>query len=141
MSERLMTVAEVAALLKCSPETVTRRFAREKGVIDLAAAGSTRRRRYRVLRIPRTVVERYALMRGGHIHVPSEPAPTKPKPATSKTPTPKAEDDVLRDLAALAQQSGAEARRTVERIARRAKLMTYVKPEDWERIIWLDDDE
>lgn len=70
----LMTVAQVAAVLNCSEETVTRRFAREKGVIDLASEGSMRRRRYRVLRIPTSVVEKYALRHGGRITVPDPPA-------------------------------------------------------------------
>ena len=135
MSE-LMTVAQVAALLNCSEETVTRRFAREKGVIDLASEGSTRRRRYRVLRIPRSVIEKYALQRGGRITVPDPPTPAKPR--TKPAPT---EDDIACDLAALAQQHGTEARETVARIARRVKLMTFVPSDRWQDMIFFDEDE
>lgn len=133
MSE-LMTVAQVAAVLNCSEETVTRRFAREKGVIDLASEGSMRRR-YRVLRIPTSVVEKYALGHGGRITVPDPPA----KPAQHQRKV--TEDDLVCDLAVLARQHGAEARRTVERITRRARLMTFVPAEDWGRMVWLDEDE
>jgi hypothetical protein len=58
----------------------------------------------------------------------------------SATPS-KTEDDIACDLAALAQQHGEMARQTVERIARRARVMTYVKPEDWERMVWVDEDD
>jgi hypothetical protein len=138
MSE-LMTVAQVAAVLNCSEETVTRRFAREKGVIDLASAGSTRRRRYRVLRIPTSVVEKYALQHGGRIQVkPSESTPAKPRRRPVSMPT---EDDIACDLAALAQQRGPEARKTVERIARRARLMQFVPKDRWQDMVFLDEDE
>src|SRR6266567_2760714 len=56
MSE-LLTVAEVATVLKCSEDTVVRRFARVKGVIDLGSSETRSKRRYRVLRIPVAVVE------------------------------------------------------------------------------------
>ncbi|MGA7593310.1 MAG: helix-turn-helix domain-containing protein, partial [Candidatus Sulfotelmatobacter sp.] len=64
MSE-LMTVPEVAALLNVSEETVTRRFAKVKGVIDLGSPETPKKRRYRVLRIPQSVVEKYVLSKGG----------------------------------------------------------------------------
>ena len=52
MSE-LLNVAQVAAILKCSPDTVQRRFGKMKGVINLGTEGSLNKRRYRPLRIPR----------------------------------------------------------------------------------------
>ena len=64
MSE-LLTVAQVAALLQISPDTVMRRFARVKGVVDIGTSETPKRRRYRVLRIPRTVVERWVLDTAG----------------------------------------------------------------------------
>ena len=134
MSE-LMTVAQVAAILNCSEETVTRRFAREKGVIDLGVSGSTRKRRYRVLRIPASVVEKYVLQRGGRIHVDAPPTPVKTKPAV---PT---EDVLVHDLAALAQQHGEAAGVTLTRIERRARAMSHVPSNDWELMVWFDDDD
>lgn len=138
MSE-LMTVAQVAAVLNCSEETVTRRFAREKGVVDLASAG-TRKRRYRVLRIPTSVVEKYALQHGGRIQV--DPPQAKPTlRATNRTKVAPTEDALVHDLATLATQHGDAARTTLERIARRARAMTFVESEDWERMIWFDEDD
>ena len=50
----LLTVAQVAFVLKCSEDTVVRRFEKRTGVIDLGTANNGRRnRRYRVLRIPK----------------------------------------------------------------------------------------
>src|SRR6266481_9054101 len=64
MSE-LLTVSQVAEVLKVSEETVVRRFAKYKGVVDLGASDSRDKRRYRVLRIPKTIVERYLVERSG----------------------------------------------------------------------------
>jgi hypothetical protein len=137
MMSELMTVAQVAEILNCAEETVTRRFAREKGVIDLGSPGNLRKRRYRVLRIPKTVVEKYVLVRGGRITV--EPAPAKPRPSKAK-PAP-TEDDIIHDLATLASQRGAEARKTVERIARQAKAMSYVPTDEWQNMVFFDDED
>jgi len=57
MSE-LLTVRDVAEVLQCSEDAVIRRFAKMDGVIDLGKS-SLGVRRYRVLRIPKVVVERY----------------------------------------------------------------------------------
>ena len=55
MSE-LLTVSEVATVLKCSEDTIVRRFSKVKGVIDLGVGETRNKRRYRVLRIPASVV-------------------------------------------------------------------------------------
>jgi hypothetical protein len=60
----LHTPAEVAALLKVSEDTVVRRFGDLPGVIDLGSPElvgrrTGRKRRYRVLRIPRAVLDRF----------------------------------------------------------------------------------
>lgn len=52
------TVAEVAALMGLSRQTVTRLFENEKGVLVLARAETRNKRRYTSLRIPRMVYER-----------------------------------------------------------------------------------
>lgn len=138
----LLTVAQVAQVLNCSEETVTRRFAKEKGVIDLGSPGNIKRRRYRVLRIPRIVVERYALSHGGRITVP-EPShvPVTPRKTITPSDAPPSEDDLTRDLAILASQHGAAARKTVERVARRARAMTFVPADLWDLMVWLDDED
>jgi hypothetical protein len=53
-----LTVAQVAAILNISTDTVIRKFGNEPGVIDLGTAEGPHKRRYRVLRIPRYVLNR-----------------------------------------------------------------------------------
>lgn len=65
MPDELFTVAEVAAFLRVSPDTIVRRFAKIPGVIDLGSPETRNKRRYRVLRIPKTVVEKFVISRGG----------------------------------------------------------------------------
>ena len=57
----LLTVAEVAAVLRVSEDTVTKRFQDRAGVLDLGQAEDLRKRKrqYRVLRIPRPVLETF----------------------------------------------------------------------------------
>lgn len=137
----LLTIAQVAALLQVSPDTVMRRFSRVKGVVDIGSPESPKRRRYRVLRIPRVVIERWALEHGGRITVP-QLVPVPALKAESGTPkqTP-AEDELIRDLAIVANQHGQDARKTLERIARRAKTLTFVPPDRWADMVWLEEDD
>jgi hypothetical protein len=133
MSE-LLTVVEVAALLNCSEESVTRRFAKVKGVIDIGSPETPKKRRYRVLRIPKSIVEKYVISKGGRITVPE----TQPKKRKQKGV---AEDEMIYDLATLASQHGDAARKTLERITRRAKAMTYVPSEQWEDMAFFDSED
>ena len=139
MSE-LLTVAQVAALLQVSPDTVMRRFARVKGVVDIGTAETPKRRRYRVLRIPRTVVERWVLDHGGRIAV---DIPTTAKSSTLKSGTPQTpnEEDLIRELAVVSNQHGQDARKTLDRIARRARAMTWIPADRWADIVWMDEDD
>ena len=57
--QEFLTVDEVAKMLKVSGDTVRRRFGREPGVIDLGAPERHYKRRYRVLRIPAAVLNRF----------------------------------------------------------------------------------
>lgn len=137
----LLTIEEVATILNVSPDTVTRRFAKVKGVIDIGSPETPRRRRYRVLRIPKTVVEKYLLARGGPVEVkpPSRPEKTPNK----KLNVPPSEDEIVRQLARITKQRGAEARSTLDKIAKRARLMTLVPEELWSVMVWIgpeDDD-
>jgi predicted DNA-binding transcriptional regulator YafY len=47
------TVAEVAAMMGFSRNTITRMFEREPGVIIVLRPSTNRKRRYRSIRIPR----------------------------------------------------------------------------------------
>ena len=64
MSE-LLTVKDVAQVLKCSEDKVIRVFARIDGVIDLGRPENRSRHRYRLMRIPKAVVERYPTTKAG----------------------------------------------------------------------------
>jgi len=57
--QEFFTIAEVAKMLKVSPDTVSRLFGKESGVIDLGAPERLHKRRYRVLRIPASVLNRF----------------------------------------------------------------------------------
>jgi predicted DNA-binding transcriptional regulator YafY len=58
MNEKYLTVAEVATMLDVSEDTVRRMFANEPGVINLGHEQEPGSRRYRILRIPRRVLNR-----------------------------------------------------------------------------------
>ena len=59
----LLTVSEVATVLKISEDSVIRRFQDRAGVVDLGQPEARRKRRYRVLRIPKTVLEKFIMER------------------------------------------------------------------------------
>lgn len=63
IDEPYYTVAEVAQATRWSRYTVVRRFSKMEGVIDLGQAQSGEKRRYRQLRIPRSVLLRFLQQR------------------------------------------------------------------------------
>lgn len=65
MNDTLLTVRDVATIMQCSEDAVIKRFARVPGVIDLGRAESRTKRRYRVLRIPKAIVEKYLSTKPG----------------------------------------------------------------------------
>jgi AraC-like DNA-binding protein len=58
IEKQVYTVAEVATMMGFSRGTVTRMFERERGVLIVVRPESLHKRRYRSIRIPRTVYER-----------------------------------------------------------------------------------
>lgn len=58
VAERHYTVAEVAAMWNLSKDAVRRLFRNEPGVLVLGGHASGRQRRYTVLRIPQSALER-----------------------------------------------------------------------------------
>jgi hypothetical protein len=136
MSE-LLTIEEVATILNVSPDTATRRFAKVKGVIDIGSPETPKRRRYRVLRVPKSVVEKYLLARGGSVEVkpPSRPA----KAPKRKLTVPPNEDEIVRQLATIAKQRGAEAQKTLDLIVKRARLLKFWPEDKWSEVIWFDE--
>jgi hypothetical protein len=69
MPDELLTLAEVASILRVSSDTVARRFAKVPGVIDIGHPETKQRRRYRVLRIPKSVLQKFLISRGGSLHI------------------------------------------------------------------------
>jgi hypothetical protein len=136
MSE-LLTVRDVATVLKCGEDAVVRRFAKVPGVIDLGKPETRSRRRYRVLRIPKVVVEQYLTRKSGRsiqIDVPDRPE--------RRRKSPKWEDRAILNLAKAGVQNDANDRHTFRRIADRARLLTVHVPEDrWSEIVWFDDED
>jgi hypothetical protein len=58
VEEEIYSVAEIAKTLKVSKDKVTHMFEDEPGVIDLGASEKIHKRRYRILRIPASVLNR-----------------------------------------------------------------------------------
>ena len=56
--EKALTVVEAASITGLSPQTITRMFEKEKGVIILSRPEKMHKRRYRSIRIPRAVFDR-----------------------------------------------------------------------------------
>jgi len=132
MSE-LLNVAQVASTLQCSPETVVRRFAKLPGVVNLSEGkGTLRKRRYRVLRIPKAVVERYV---GHPVTVPEV---EKPKRKRGKK-----QDWMRRAARALAKAvlENAECPKAPEafaQIALNARVYVFVPEGEWDRLTWFE---
>jgi DeoR/GlpR family transcriptional regulator of sugar metabolism len=70
MNDEYLTVAEVASMLDVSEDTVRRMFANEPGVINLGHEQKPSNRRYRILRIPRRVLNRVIGERAVQEHSP-----------------------------------------------------------------------
>jgi hypothetical protein len=140
MSE-LLTVKDVAEVLKCSEDAVIRRFARVEGVIDLGRPENLSRRRYRVLRIPKAVVERYLTTKAGRsIHV------EVPERAERRRRSAKWESRAILNLAKAGLQNGLRPddprdKKIYRRVAERARLLTFVPPSRWHEVIWYDEEE
>lgn len=132
-----LSISQVAEVLGVSEDTVTRRFARLPGVLDLGSAETKTRRRYRVLRIPRAVVEKYLSDKSGRpvrIAVPDR--------AEHRRRTPKWEDRATFDLAKSALVNGAKDKAVYQRIAEHARMLAlYVPESEWADIMWCDDEE
>ncbi len=136
MSE-LLTVRDVATVLKCGEDAVVRRFAKVPGVIDLGQPETRSRRRYRVLRIPKVVVEQYLTRKSGRsvqIEVPER--------AERRRRSAKWEDRAILNLAKAGLQNECQDRKAYQRIADRARLLVTNVPESrWSEIQWFSDED
>jgi hypothetical protein len=138
---QLLTAKDVAQILRCSEDKVIRIFARMDGVIDLGRPENLSRRRYRVLRIPRQVVERYLTQKAGRsvtVEVPER--------AERRRRSPQWESRAVLNLAKAAIQNGLrpdtpQDKRTYRRVAERARLLTFVPQSRWHEIVWYEEEE
>jgi hypothetical protein len=139
----LLTVRDVAEVLQCSQDAVIRRFAKMDGVIDLGKS-TLGVRRYRVLRIPKAVVERYLISKlprtdrsGRSISI------EVPERAERRRKSPEWQDRAIRNLAKAGLQNGIAAsdKATYQRIAERSRLLTHVPENRWGDIVWFEDEE
>ena len=142
MSTQLLTVRDVAEVLQCSEDSVIRRFAKMDGVIDLGKT-TLGVRRYRVLRIPKTVVERYLTSKlpksdrsGRSVSI------EVPERAERRRKSPQWEDRAIRNLAKAGLQNGVtlDDKTTYRRIAERARLLTSVPENRWSDVVWYEEE-
>lgn len=132
----LLTVKDVAQVMRCSQDKVVRVFARMDGVIDLGRAENLSRRRYRVLRIPKEVVERYLTKRAGRsIEV------EVPERAERRRKSSKWEHRAILNLAKSAVQNECRDRDILRRVADRARTLSLVPESLWSEIEWYECDE
>ncbi len=131
----LLTVKDVAEILQCSQDAVIRRFAKLPGVIDLGQS-TLGVRRYRVLRIPKAVVERYLARKSG-TSIPIE----VPERAERRRKSAKWEERAIRNLAKAAIQNEVQDRKTFQRIANRARALTHVPESRWNEVEWFENEE
>jgi hypothetical protein len=143
MSTQLLTVRDVSEVLQCSEDAVIRRFAKMDGVIDLGKT-TLGVRRYRVLRIPKTVVERYLTSKlpksdrsGRSVSI------EVPERAERRRKSPQWEDRAIRNLAKAGLQNGVtlDDKTTYRRIAERARLLTSVPENRWSDVVWYEEEE
>jgi hypothetical protein len=135
MSE-LLTVAEVAAVMKMSDDAVARTFAKVSGVIDLGRAETRNKRQYRVLRIPRAVLEKYLAVKAGHpvrVEVPDRPE--------RRRRSVNWEDKAILNLAKAGLQNDCTDKAVYKRIADRARILTLVPENLWQEITWTESEE
>ena len=128
---QLLTVREVAGVLRLSEDAVTKRFAKVPGVIDMGRAETRNRRQYRVLRIPRSVLEKYLATKAGHpvkVEVPVRPE--------RRRRSPNWEDTAILNLAKSGYQNKSEDGKVFRKIAEMARILATKVPESmWVEVL------
>jgi len=103
---------------------------------SLISASRRTRRRYRVLRIPKQVVERYLTKRAGRSVEVEIPERAERRRRSSRW-----EHRAILDLAKAAVQNECKDRNILRRVADRARLLTLVPESLWSEIEWYDCEE
>ena len=127
MSE-LLNVATVAAILKCSPDTVVRRFGKMKGVVNLGSEETRNKRPYRVLRIPKHVVEKFI---GHPIDIP------KLEPRARKEKDWKGEAAQALARTVIANADSPRDRELFKELQEHARMLTFVEQEEWAELTFI----
>lgn len=124
--------------MQCSEDAVIKRFARVPGVIDLGRAESRTKRRYRVLRIPKAIVEKYLSTKAGHpvrVEVPERP--------DRRRRSANWEEKATLNSAKAGRQNGCKDKRVYQRIAHRARVLAALVSDEteWSEVLWMDEEE
>jgi hypothetical protein len=125
MSE-LLTLKDVAAVMQVSEDTAARIFAKIDGVIDLGRAETRNRRRYRVLRIPKAVLEAYLSKKAG-----KTVTVKVPERAERRRKSDGWRHKAILDLAKAGVQNGCADNVIYRRIAERARLLSKLPEKYW----------
>src|SRR5260370_2158211 len=139
----LLTVRDVATVLQCSQDAVVRRFAKMDGATDLGKS-TLGIRRYRVLRIPKAVVERYLTSKLPKTDRSGRSVTIEiPERAERRRKSPTWEDRAIRNLAKAGLQNGIAAsdKVTYRRIAERARLLQHVPENRSGENVWFEEEE
>jgi len=131
----LLTVKDVATVLKCGEDAVVKRFAEMSGVIDLGKPETRSCRQYRVLRIRRLSSSNLTGKSGRPVMV------EVPQRAERRRKSPKWEDRAILNLAKAALQNDARDKETFRRVAERARLLTHVPENRWADVEWFEEEE
>ncbi|HEX8817182.1 MAG TPA: hypothetical protein VF753_16915 [Terriglobales bacterium] len=135
MSE-VLTVRQVADVMQVSEDAVVRRFAKLPGVIDLGRAETRSKRRYRILRIPKKVVEKYLSTKAGHTITVAVPPRAERRRKSDNW-----RDKAILNLAKAGLQNDCKDRKVYREIADRARLLAAFVPEsDWSGVEWTEPD-
>ena len=86
------------------------------------------------------MVEKFLIARGGPVEIQT---PSRRQKASKQKVlnVPTSEDAIVRQLAQVTKQRGAEAQKTLDKIAERARLLTFVPENRWGEIIWFDEED
>jgi len=132
----LLTVSQVALILKMSEASAARLMARLPGVINLADnLGSRFKQRYRIYRLPKAELERHLSKKAGKpvfITVPDVPLRARAHDGWK--------DSAALRLAKMAKQNKCADRKVLERIAGKAYMLAKFVPEtEWSEVLagWL----
>jgi len=138
---QLLTVKDVAQIIQCSEDKVIRIFRHIDGVIDLGRPENLSRRRYRILRIPKAVVERYLTAKAGRSIYVEVPEKTERRRRSENW-----ESRAIRNLAKAGLQNGlrhndAGDKKIYRRIAEYARMLTCVPEDRWHEVVWSSEED